>query len=432
MTYGFYIAISGMMGSGKSTIARSLASHLGWKLLPEDLRSRMYLNDLFEDEERWAFDTQVSFLCKKSIRLKKYLESKNNLILDRSIYEDVEVFAEYFYSKGKIDKRSYQTYLELAKYFIEELPKPEFIIYCNCQQNTIIERINRRDRKYQKLYPENHLENIYNRYAEWIRRYDFSSVYLVDTDVVDFRNIDTSLKVAEDIKYILSSPTGKFIQKTLPGLSDFDENKNCLTFLKEKVPYTKQKIKVKIFKKKNIQRYSYPVVYIAAPFTARAETKKNTKDKNYSLFEFDKPHGTIKKGVYRETLNSISRYFKHLGFSVILPHRDINEWGVKTLTPEQVFSLCTKDLYACDLFVGILGLSHGSHYEFGLMHGLNRPSILIYVKEIEESFISQGIKTDRKNILVLKCGKLQEVKKVLRSIEIIKFLKTYFPMEELK
>jgi len=148
--------------------------------------------------------------------------------------------------------------------------------------------------------------------------------------------------------------------------------------------------------------------------------------------DFDVPHGIIEKGVFRGMLNGVSNILKRKGFNVILPHRDINEWGRKILTPNEVFNLCSKSVENSDLFVGILGLSHGSHYEFGIAVGLNRPAIIIAPTDMEQSFIAQGINSIPDKLLFLKCEKITEVPKLLSSKETSEFLNTFFPMEDMR
>ncbi len=429
---GSIISIAGMMGSGKSTLARVLVDHLGWPLLPEGLRSRLYLNDLFVDEKRWAFDTQVSFLCEKAIRLKGYIESGQNIILDRSLFEDVEVFASHFYFRGKIDKRSYSTYKELADHFLEEIPTSRLTIYCECSLPEIERRLSARFSEYENFYPEGHISDIFSRYKSWFQNYKQSPLCRINSEKHDFRIPFVADKLGKEVISILTEPKTIPNQLILPGFSIENYDNKNLEILEEIIP-TETSILRSKFKKRGAKSLRfYPTAYVAAPFTAIAQ--HNEKEAKYSetLFDFDAPHGIIKKGPYRKALNSISIILKRMGFSVILPHRDINKWGGKMLTPEEVFNSCTRDLMSCDLFIGLLGLSHGSHYEFGLAMGLNRPSIIIAVKDFQESFIAKGIRSNNKTTHLLKCDNLNQISQLLKSSDVKNFLNTFFSLEEMK
>ena len=428
---GSIIAISGMMGSGKSTLARNLSHYFGWSLLTEEPRSRSYLNDLFDNQKRWAFDTQISFLCEKAIRLKRYVESGQNVILDRSIIEDVEVFASFFYQTGKIDSRSYGTYRELANYFAKEVPFPDLIVFCDCSFAEIESRIEKRRKKSDVFYPESHLFKLFEKYKIWVAGFRNCCLCKINSEKYDFRNTATSRKICDEIRSLLISIEYTSHQLMLPGYgsntfsSDKPEILNIISPPKKPLPGSK-------FKKVKKGVHTYPSVYIAAPFTAIASDTEFNNDKQL-FFDFDIPHGTIKKGSYRNTLNSISRIFKKWGFSVVLPHRDINQWGKKILLPKNVFKECTKAVKSCDLFIGLLGLSHGSHFEFGLALGQHRPSIVICSENVQQSFIADGIRDDSNNILLIKCNKFEskEISKLLQSNDVMDFLKIYFPMEEL-
>ena len=188
---GSYIAISGMICSGKTTLAKKLANYIGWDLLPESIRSIDYLSDLFSDQERWAFDTQVSFLCEKAIKLKKKLESRKNIVLDRSIYEDINIFAKYFFDNKKIDERSFRTYRELSDYFLADLPSTSLLVYCDCSYDVIEKRLHKRNRSKDLLYPEGFLNSIFQRYHYWIKNFYNVPICNIDSEKNDFRNNNT-------------------------------------------------------------------------------------------------------------------------------------------------------------------------------------------------------------------------------------------------
>ncbi len=177
---------------------------------------------------------------------------------------------------------------------------------------------------------------------------------------------------------------------------------------------------------------TYPSAYIAAPFTSVASVPEKERNRDViTLFDMDNPHGIIKKGAYRNMLNGISRRMKGIGFSVVLPHRDINDWGRKILSAKEVFDSCTQATEACDLFISFLGFSHGSHYEFGIARGLNKPIIIISPEDAQQSFIAQGIRSNPEKILILKCERLNEAHELFSSLEVRNFLKIFFPLEEL-
>lgn len=428
---GLLIAIAGMMGTGKTTLARNISTNLGWTLLPEGLRSRTYLNDLFLDEARWAFDTQVSFLCEKSIRLKRYLSLGKNVILDRSIYEDVEVFAGHFYSQNKIDERSFNTYKELAAYFLSELPVPNLVIHCTCPLIEIESRISQRQRNIDLQYPQDHVRLIFERYLEWSKNYTRGPFYSLESQNNDFRNTKIIDKIGKEIRSILTKSSTSNTQLALPGFSDKEIIDEEPKLLQQIIPVNSS-ISDGSFKISPNYTSSYPTVYIAAPFTSKASSIDNKKKNLNLFFDVDEPHGVIDKSPYRDMLNGISNLFKRKGFNVILPHRDINDWGRKVLTPQEVFKSCTKAVESSDLFIGILGTSHGAHYEFGIAIGLNRPSIIIAPKVMEHSFIAQGITSLPDRILFLECTELENVPSLLNQSKVKKFLINFFPMEDLK
>ena len=427
---GLLIAIAGMMGSGKTTLARNISSNLGWTLLPENLRSRLYLNDLFFDESRWAFDTQISFLCEKAIRLNKYLLTGKNVILDRSLYEDIEIFAGFFYSQKKIDERSFDTYKELAKYFLSELPTPNLVIYCDCPLTEIENRIYKRQRNLDLKYPKDHVELVFKRYVDWLNDFTESPFYLINSQKYDFRNNQVINRIGNEIRSILTQSSTIYKQLLLPGLNDKEYSFKEPEILKQIVP-VKTKIGYDSFKEEKNFSSGYPTVYIAAPFTSKASSIEKKKSMNL-FFDVDEPHGIIEKSPYRSMLNGISNSFKRKGFNVILPHRDINEWGHKTLSSQEVFKLCTNAVESSDLFVGILGTSHGSHYEFGIAIGLNRPSIIIMPKEMEHSFIAQGITSSPDKVLLIECDNIANIPSLMNQSNVKKFLRNFFPMEDLK
>ena len=195
-----FIAVSGISGGGKTTLARELLMHLichcyrlkHSKIIPEDLSKSKAL----------AYETQLAFLINKSIEMITLLESGKPAILDRTLSEDVNIYAKYFQSRGDIDKRASDTYETIAKYFFQILPQPDIVIYSKCSLEKAKQRIDERNRS-DKEYHRKMIENIFDLYQSWIRSYDGASVYEIDSEIVDYRDPIVIQGICHDLETIL-------------------------------------------------------------------------------------------------------------------------------------------------------------------------------------------------------------------------------------
>jgi Deoxynucleoside kinases len=102
-----YIVISGNIGAGKTSLAQIISEDMGFSVYFEDFHSNLFLKDYYQDMKRWAFATQINFLALRYEQIVHHmLLSKIPAVLDRSIYEDREVFAKSLYEEGLMTKRS--------------------------------------------------------------------------------------------------------------------------------------------------------------------------------------------------------------------------------------------------------------------------------------------------------------------------------------
>jgi deoxyadenosine/deoxycytidine kinase len=421
-----------MMGSGKTTLARGLSSVLGWMYQPSKNTATNYIPDLFIKPERWAFESQLSFFIQKALIIDNCIKKRLNFILDRSIQEDQHVFFKYFYQKGFIDERANTNYLSLSHYFNELLPKPDIILYCDSNFESNRKRIIERNRDYQQKYPKNHLKDIYDLYSEWVKSLNHEQVYSIKSDLIDYRQPKILNQIAQDILSILKGK--KILYQQLSLFDNEDEvyeqyNLKLLSPMSEigniVTPPSLPNIKI------DSPKFSlpFPSAYIAAPFTGVAEDSQIKKSKHKTLFGEAEFHGALNEGKYRTTLLKTANSIRKRGIWPFLPHKDINQWGKKQLTPKEIVELCTNFVEKADLFIGILSISHGSHYEFGIAYGNRKPSIIISCNELNSSFINKGISDQLSNVIHLKCDKISQIPKLLESQTAINFMKKYIPIK---
>lgn len=181
-----HIAICGNIGSGKTTLANQLARHYRWKAELESVEDNPYLEDFYEDMERWAFHLQVYFLNSRFQQIKKIRESYLTTVQDRTIYEDAYIFAANLYKSGFINDRDYNNYLALFNSMIQHVTPPDLLIYLKADIPRLIERIEKRGRSYENAIRLDYLKNLNQHYHDWIENYDLGKLLVIDVNQLDF------------------------------------------------------------------------------------------------------------------------------------------------------------------------------------------------------------------------------------------------------
>lgn len=184
----YFISLAGNIGSGKSTLTKMIAREFGWKAYYESVTGNPYLEDFYKDMKRWSFQLQVYFLSHRFRIHKKILESEYSVIQDRSIYEDVEIFARNLYMMGRMTKRDYLSYRKLFAEMVSFLKPPDLIVYLKANVNTLVRQINIRGREFEKNIEKKYLVRLNRSYGHWVKRWKASKLIIIESDNIDFVN----------------------------------------------------------------------------------------------------------------------------------------------------------------------------------------------------------------------------------------------------
>ncbi|WPR77441.1 deoxynucleoside kinase [Algoriphagus sp. NG3] len=181
-----HIAVSGNIGSGKTTLTAKLARHYGWKAEFEAVDENPYLTDFYEDMQRWSFHLQVYFLNSRFNQLKEIQQSGTPTIQDRTIYEDAYIFAENLYKSKLLSERDYQNYQSLFSSMIAHVKAPDLLIYLKADIPKLVGQIEKRGRSYETTMRIDYLKNLNIHYEDWIAGYKEGKLLIIDVNNLDF------------------------------------------------------------------------------------------------------------------------------------------------------------------------------------------------------------------------------------------------------
>ena len=210
MTQGRTIAIAGNMGAGKSTLVDFLSRTYGIVPFYEPNDENPYLPDFYADMKRWAFHSQLYFLSNK-FRMHQELDRMSDVVvLDRTIFEDAEIFATALHRMRKLNGREWDTYWGLYESILQAIRPPDLMIYLRCSMRTLRKRIKMRGRAMEQDIPLSYLKHLDRLYEEWIAGYSLGEVLVLDTDKLDYINdMMDCLDIMERVEALLPSTLKK-------------------------------------------------------------------------------------------------------------------------------------------------------------------------------------------------------------------------------
>ncbi len=183
-----YIAVSGNIGAGKTTLCSRLGRHFGWEVQYESTDDNPYLNDFYEDMSRWSFNLQVYFLHKRYKGIVEIIKGDNTVIQDRTIFEDAEIFAPNLQKMGLMSDRDFRNYFELFSAMQSQIQAPDLLIYLRAGIPTLVNHIEKRGREYEGSISIDYLKRLNGRYDEWIASYNAGPKLIINADEIDFVN----------------------------------------------------------------------------------------------------------------------------------------------------------------------------------------------------------------------------------------------------
>lgn len=181
-----HIALAGNIGSGKTTLTELLSKHFGWEPHYEDVDTNPYLNNFYEDMQRWSFNLQVYFLNSRFRQVINIRESGKTVIQDRTIYEDAYIFAPNLHSMNLMTSRDFENYSSLFELMSKFVQPPDLLIYLRATVPTLVKQIQIRGREYENSIRLDYLKRLNERYEAWVSGYDIGKLLIIDVDNIDF------------------------------------------------------------------------------------------------------------------------------------------------------------------------------------------------------------------------------------------------------
>lgn len=190
-----FVLVAGNIGAGKTSLTEKLGERLGWLTAYESVADNPYLASFYQDMRAWAFHLQIFFLGHRAEQHIALARRPQSAIIDRSIYEDAEIFAKASVALGNFEPRDYETYRRLYKLVVDSLPVPDLLLYLRAPIPILIERIRARGRAMERSITAEYLELLDDCYREWLDSFDICPVLTLSSDDLDFVHDESHLQV---------------------------------------------------------------------------------------------------------------------------------------------------------------------------------------------------------------------------------------------
>ena len=404
------IAVAGNIGSGKTTLAKFIAANYDFSYVPNHRFEFDFIDSFFEDISGMFLPAQLSFLMSKAIEIQQLTEQRKNVVVDRSVIEDIHVFARLWIENKEIDEKIVELYRYTSEFIRQSLPSPDLYIHCVCPAEVSQRRIaGRARRSFEEKYPPGHVQMLEKYYSEL--EFEEGVPYVrIDTERYDFTKAGTLKAVCAMIfdRFAASSDYGQFslFDAADPG----DSGTEGMTFRGfDTAPTVRHK------RIEEVRKY----IYLAAPFTQFAtQDSRQSRRENTELSLFfgqndTAAYGEIPRDYRRKLTNNEKALTRACGVPVLLPHRDINNWGKTTFPAEHLVPEIVKSIEGASAVVAVPGSSIGVHLEVGMAIERRLPIVLFDAADVAKSFFMDGLA----NLPNVKCIRVPSIDAIPGYIE---------------
>ena len=190
-----FIAIEGVIGAGKTSLARILAERHNARLVLEEFEENPFLPRFYEDRERYAFQTQLAFLASRFKQQEK--------LRSRDLFHEM-VISDYLFDKDRIFARLNLSGDEMALYdsiygiMNSIAAKADMVVFIQSSVDRLMQNIRERGRPYEKEMSRSYIEELNNAYNHFFHHYSRSPLIIINATEVDFVHNESHLKYIED------------------------------------------------------------------------------------------------------------------------------------------------------------------------------------------------------------------------------------------
>lgn len=175
---GLHIAISGLIGAGKTTLSQKISTSLGLPLYCEKVTDNKCLEEFYKDQKRNAFLLQISLLAQRLRQQYVINWTTQGGIQDRSIYEDL-IFCRMLLASGMLSRLEYETYFTLWNDLSSQLPRPDIIVHLKVDPETSLQRIQQRGREMENGITLEYLHELSTAYDEFLHELSRNTFVIV-------------------------------------------------------------------------------------------------------------------------------------------------------------------------------------------------------------------------------------------------------------
>lgn len=181
-----YIAIEGNIGAGKTSLSKMISDDFNAKIVLERFADNPFLPKFYEDEERYAFPLEMSFLADRYQQLSDDLAQFD--LFKSFIVSDYYIFKSLIFAQVTLQKDEYKLYRKMFDLMYKEITKPDLYVYLYQNTERLLQNIKKRGREYEQNIEASYLQKIHDGYSNFIQTQQDLNILIIDVSQLDFVN----------------------------------------------------------------------------------------------------------------------------------------------------------------------------------------------------------------------------------------------------